>query len=306
MRLSRILLWTLLIVGAAALLIVAALFFSPSRLLIPAQLLECTLYALLWVAVALGCAVVMERGRAVPFMISGLAACAVTLALSIGAVFLGDYNTWSVWLMFIVWPAAWAFLMLLIGVLMLPRSRGGWWRMLRRSAIVLLAVLAAHICFAVTYHELFLSGASHLLVRPVSLVAIGSLLIVLVLSIRRGARFAARWTVAWLILLLMAPFGLSLTFGTGWSSPYLHDWSRALAYEEAVYRIGTALALLAGGAFAGTFLTLWLPALAGRGELRGPVAEFALRCPRCGEEQTGRTGGCTCRRCGLSIRVELV
>jgi hypothetical protein len=262
-------------------------------------------------ALALGCAVVMARGRARALMGSGMIFGAVAVAIYIAGLFLmGPIPSW-VWEKAIVWPAIWACLMLVIGILLLPRDRGRWWRFLRRTAIVLTSFLAAHICLAVTCSRLdSLWGSwwlwSNILLWPIWLVAGVQVVVMLLPSVNGRQAPAICRLIILLGCLLLAHVGLVSLLYWGWTDAAPGSWYGVYDYEEMAYRIGLVLGLLAGGAVAATFLTLWMPGLVGRAESKAPVVDFALRCPRCGHEQTGRTGGFLCLNCGLSIRVEVV
>ena len=64
MRLSRILLWGLLIIAAATVLLVAGSFIHPWFMPAQEEIIQIGVIAVLYMALALGCAVVMGRGRA--------------------------------------------------------------------------------------------------------------------------------------------------------------------------------------------------------------------------------------------------
>ncbi len=57
----------------------------------------------------------------------------------------------DLWPKVVTWLTAWACLMLVVGVLLLPRVTVKWWRSLRIATIVLLAMLSAHIALAVSF-----------------------------------------------------------------------------------------------------------------------------------------------------------
>jgi hypothetical protein len=300
-------LWGLLAVAGAAVLLATASMVFGWRVPAPEQFLACGGLALLYLATALGCAVAMERGRAPMLMRSGIYAGAVSLAFFIAAVFLSNWTTWWVWQKAIVWPTAWACLMLLIGILLLPRGRGGWWTWLRRAAIALLSLLAAHICLSMTFYMVIDTGwwvfAGWGVLLPAA--AFGAWLGVV--RLLRWGPFARQFRLHWIVLGVIAFVGVYEFVVTALDARWLGgnaSWETMYRYEDMAFRIGIVLGLLAGGASAATFLTLWMPALGGRGRSDEVVYEFELRCPRCGLEQRGQTGGCTCRRCGLSIKVE--
>ena len=101
------------------------------------------------------------------------------------------------------------------------------------------------------------------------------------------------------LILLAADICLAVTFYPD------DDRSLRYAYEDAAFRIGSVLAMLAGAAIVMTFLAAWL----GFGQPQSAAVIGSLpywfRCPRCADEQASITGACSCRRCGLKIRVEM-
>jgi len=311
MRLSRILLWGLLIVAAATVLLVAGSFIHPWFMPAQEEIIQIGVVAVLYVALALGCAVVMERGRARALMGSGIAFGAIALGIFTVAIFLtGPVPSW-VWEKAIVWPAVWACLVLVIGILLLPGDRGRWWKFLRRLAIVLTSFLAAHYCLAVTCSGLDILWCgwwswNNTLLWPTWL-AVGALTVVAALPSTKAGRIAAlRWLGIFVGCLAIGHISLVSVLYWSWNDLIPDRWHGVYDFEEWAFRTGAVVGLLAGAAVAATFLTLWMPGLTGRGEVKGPVVQFALQCPRCGHEQTGRTGGCLCHHCGLSIRVEVV
>lgn len=311
MRLSRILLWGLLLVAGAAALLGTASLFHPWLRPVQGALIQGGVVTVLYLALALGCAAARERGRAAGLMLSGIIVGAIALVLWIAMTVLAGPSTEWLWAKGIVWPTAWACLMLLIGVLLLPRNRGGRWAFLRRTSIVLTSLLAAQICLAVTclgLHDLWGDWWwwSNLLLWPTWLAA-GVVTVVIILpSVAGRWASAMTWLIGMLSCILLAHVGLVSVLYWRWTGAIPGSWYGLYDYEQMASRIGMVLGLLSLGAIAATFLTLWVPGLTGRSGFIGPAMEFALRCPRCGHEQTGHTGRCACRRCGLSIRVELV
>ena len=83
-------------------------------------------------------------------------------------------------------------------------------------------------------------------------------------------------------------------------------WELIRRYEDAVFRVGAILAILAGGGAFTTLLTIWIPGLTGRPQPDALPHNFGLCCPRCGHQQIARTGEYNCRQCGLSIKVDLL
>jgi hypothetical protein len=66
----------------------------------------------------------------------------------------------DVWERVLCWPTTWAFLMMVVSWLVLPRTSVGWWMLLRRATFVLLGILAAEICLAITCYPEYSSGGS--------------------------------------------------------------------------------------------------------------------------------------------------
>ena len=129
------------------------LMFSPVMIRIDPELLITTgIIVILFVTAALGCAIVMERGRAGRWMQSGVIASIIGGAGWTALFLLNDHITEWLWLVLLTWPTCWAGLMLVVGILLLPANREGWWRWLRRVTIMLTALLAAHICLATSLH----------------------------------------------------------------------------------------------------------------------------------------------------------
>jgi hypothetical protein len=100
---------------------------------------------------ALSCATALERGRARPWMISGLLACLVG-ALGWFALIrflpMGGSDDWFFPFLLLIPLTCWAGLMMLIAWLLLPRVAKWWLRWIRALAMLFAALLAAHVCIA--------------------------------------------------------------------------------------------------------------------------------------------------------------
>lgn len=152
MRLTRLVLWGMVAaVGLTVLALVASLMF-PLVMLQWEDLLPTGIFVVLAHGVAFGCAVAREQGRAPRLMLSGIWAAAAALVACVVMIWVegaADFDELGV---IVTWPTVWACLVMVIGLLIMPRARPGWWIWMRRASFVLLAVLAAHICLAVTFY----------------------------------------------------------------------------------------------------------------------------------------------------------
>lgn len=152
MRLTRLVLWGMVAaVGLTVLALVASLMF-PLVMLQWEDLLPTGILVVLAHGVAFGCAVAREQGRAPRLMLSGIWAAAAALVACVVMIWVegaADFDELGV---IATWPTVWACLVMVIGLLVMPRARPGWWIWMRRASFVLLAVLAAHICLAVTFY----------------------------------------------------------------------------------------------------------------------------------------------------------
>ncbi len=111
------------------------------------MILACGLCTVLYCTVALVCAVSAASGRAPRLMRSGIYVGAVGLVLVVAALIPESEAVAKV----AVVPSAWAVLMALTGLVLLPRRRPGWWTGARRASIVLLAMIAFVLCFTAVY-----------------------------------------------------------------------------------------------------------------------------------------------------------
>lgn len=148
MRLSRLYLWAMVATVGVTAAVVGILLFSRARRFDDA--LVTGLVALGYLAVGLGCAVALERGRAPRLMWSGIAAGTLALVAWLAVLWVPSLDD-DLMAVVIIWPAAWACLALAIGLLLLPGHRPGWWAALRRASFILLAVLAGEICLSFTF-----------------------------------------------------------------------------------------------------------------------------------------------------------
>ena len=152
MRLSRHLLWALLV--AIGLTILAPVLAS----LYPLQLPDAqTMFAIgllivVHVVLALGCAIPLERGLSRGWMRSGIIASVMSLLAWSLAILLRAKLPYLAGQRAAVWPTAWACLMMVVGLLLMPRSHGTLGRLLRAFAIVLCSLLGLAYCASVTFH----------------------------------------------------------------------------------------------------------------------------------------------------------
>ncbi len=155
MRLTKVLLWG--IAGAVGLMLAAgvASWFFPLLRGDLEQLLGLGVLIVLFFCVALGCAAALERGRAPRLMRSGITIGAVALAGWISMIWFADYTTKLTWQKILTWPTTWACLMMVMGLVLMPRPRAAWWMWLRRVTIVLLCLLSLHICLATSFYPAF-------------------------------------------------------------------------------------------------------------------------------------------------------
>ncbi|UCD73866.1 MAG: hypothetical protein JSV91_08705 [Phycisphaerales bacterium] len=310
MRLSRVLLWCLAGAVVFSIVVPTLVAFTAARNWVdPENLVLLGINIVLFTGAALCCAIIMERGRAVPWMRSAIVASAFCGAGWSLALFLSTGSNEWLWGLLLIWPTVWAGLMLVIGILLLPRDRGGWWRWMRLATIGITSVLAVYICLAATifniaykfglfWNEVFIQSMFWL-----TIVALVSWLFFRIKPPRQALpRRLIMICIPFLVLLAM----LVLVLCRSGVIDFTEHWMPDQRDEDIAARIGVALALLAGGGMFACLLTIWIPGLTGRPQPVDHVREFALRCPRCGEEQTARTGAYTCRRCALAIKVDLL
>lgn len=110
---------------------------------------------------ALSCATAMERGRARWWMISGLLACVVGALGWTGLIRfhpIGGPDEWFYPFLLLIPPTCWAGLMMLTAWLLLPRVTRWWLRWIRALAIVIAALLAAHVCIATCAYLVIADG----------------------------------------------------------------------------------------------------------------------------------------------------
>ena len=152
MRLTQLVLWGMVAAVGLTVLALAASLMFPLVMLQWEDLLPTGIFVVLAHGVAFGCAVAREQGRAPRLMLSGIWAAAAALVACVVMIWVegaADFDELGV---IVTWPTVWACLVMVIGLLIMPRARPGWWIWMRRASFVLLAVLAAHICLAVTFY----------------------------------------------------------------------------------------------------------------------------------------------------------
>jgi hypothetical protein len=151
MRLSRVLLWGLVltVVGTAIAVAIAVFFFPMIR---TELVLTTGIVLFVHLVGAIGCAVARERGRAPRLMLSGVFVAIGTAGAWIVLLWIQPVRNEEIWGRVLVWPSSWAWLMMLCGLLLLPEARQIWWLWLRRVAFILLVLLALHACLAITFH----------------------------------------------------------------------------------------------------------------------------------------------------------
>ena len=152
MKLSKLCLWAIagtvvLIIGTYVLAILLPFYQFEVRQFVIAEI-----YRLFYLCAAFGCAVALEKGRLPRLMSSGIAVGAIALVGWIAENIYNDYSVEWVWYTILIWPTNWASLMMIVGLLLLPEPRAKWWMQLRRITIGLFALLAAIICYAITFH----------------------------------------------------------------------------------------------------------------------------------------------------------
>ena len=234
MRLSRILLWAMVAtVGVTGLLWAVVVLTPPLNSWVsePAKIIAGGLCTLAYLTVAIVCAVGAESGRAPRLMRSGIIVGAVGLLTLIAAMIAESEAILKVAAL----PSTWAVLVALIGLLLLPRRRPGWWTSAQRASIALVSMMAVAFCVSVVFQ------------------------------------------------------------------PEVD----AYTFDQIIWRIIGAIALLAGGVVAATLLGVWIPGFAPPPEVSRERRPYWLRCPRCASAQEATTGEYRCRSCGLGIRVEV-
>ncbi len=97
----------------------------------PTKILAGGIFTVIYLAVAIVCAACGENGRAPRLMRSGLIIGAGGLVAIIVAMVPESDALAKV----AIWPVMWASLMAVIGLLLLPRPRPGWWKGARRGSI---------------------------------------------------------------------------------------------------------------------------------------------------------------------------
>jgi hypothetical protein len=108
-------------------------------------------------------------------------------------------------------------------------------------------------------------------------------------------RWLRRVTIV-LVGLLGLQIALATSLHPGYGSGPVGD------YEINAARLGAVIGLLAAGGVAGTLIGAWLCRVSG---WAAPVLDYWIRCPRCGREQSLRTGASACAQCGLAVKLEV-
>ena len=163
MALKRILGFLLFALIAAALLLWLIDGFFPFVMPGAPELAAAATVAAGFAIAAMSCATAIERGRARPWMISGLLACAVGAIGWIGLIWfypIGGPDEWFYPFLLLIPPTCWAGLMMLIAWLLLPRVTKWWPRWIRALAIIIAALLAVHVCVATCAYLLIADGMS--------------------------------------------------------------------------------------------------------------------------------------------------
>ncbi len=141
MSLNRILLWAMVATVVVSGLCYAVFTYVPplARLVNePAMILLGGLFMLVYLTAALVCAVGAQRGRAPRLMRSGIIVGGAGLLMLYAAMI----SESDLLLRIALGPVLWAGLMGVIGLLLLPRWRPGWWTWARWAAIELSSLLA--------------------------------------------------------------------------------------------------------------------------------------------------------------------
>ena len=159
MRLSRVFLWAMAATITLTVGVPIVSLWPPVAMPSPMELVALGIVILIYIVIGLSCAVALEKGRAPWLMRSGII---VGLLAWIGWFASARWQGPSmIWQKVLCWPTTWAFLMMVVAWLLLPRATVRWWVLLRRITFVLLGILAVHICVAVAcYPEYEYSSAS--------------------------------------------------------------------------------------------------------------------------------------------------
>lgn len=150
MRLSRLLVWGMpATIGGTALLYVVFTYVQPMSRWVqePSKIIAGGLFMMIYLAVAMVCSVCAARGRAPRLMRSGMIAGLVGLLVMFAAL-VPDSDLLAT---LALWPSTWGMLMGLIGLLLLPRRRPGWWSWARATTIALVSLLATVVCVGVSF-----------------------------------------------------------------------------------------------------------------------------------------------------------
>lgn len=155
MRWSRFFLWAIAATIVLMIAVVAGAYYFPYQMP-PAEItIGCGTLLFLYLVVGLGCSVPLENGRAPRLMRSGIILGALALVAWCAGLMIanhGQNGTGETFFKIIIWPTTWACLMMLVGLVLMTRKASGWRMSLRRGTILLLILLAAHICLGITFY----------------------------------------------------------------------------------------------------------------------------------------------------------
>jgi len=149
MTASRIFLWVTLLSLAGFVAAIVIEFWSPWYLGSYFQIMPSIAFVLLFSVISFGCAVAMERGRAMLMMRIGIyTAMAAMLGFQLW-VWMPNPDLEIFWPKLVVWPTAFCSFAVVIGLLLLPSMNDVTWRVVSGVSIFLLASFALSITLAV-------------------------------------------------------------------------------------------------------------------------------------------------------------
>jgi hypothetical protein len=148
------------------------------------MILAAGLCTVVYCTVAMVCAAGAASGRAPRLMRRGIYVGAVGLVLLIAALIPESETIAKVAAV----PSAWAVLMALVGLVLLPQRRPGWWTGARRASIVLLAMMAMVFCVSVIFEPRWGASAFYEITGRI----MGAL------SLLAGATLAATFLGVWI------------------------------------------------------------------------------------------------------------
>ena len=149
MTASRIFLWVTLLSLAGFVAAIVIEFWSPWYLGSYFQIMPSIAFVLLFSVISFGCAVAMERGRAMLVMRIGIyTAMAAMLGFQLW-VWMPNPDLEIFWPKLVVWPTAFCSFAVVIGLLLLPPMNDFTWRIVRGVSIFLIACFALSITLAI-------------------------------------------------------------------------------------------------------------------------------------------------------------